>query len=63
MDSEASSFYVVGAVAVVVLAGAWFCCLLSLEIMIKNNIFNSTKNKRPSTCQTVHLDVLLSSLQ
>ena len=44
-------------------AGAGFFCLLCLEIMKKSNIFNSIKTIAPRTCQTVPLDVLLSSLQ
>ena len=44
-------------------AGAGFCCLLCLEIMMYNNMFNSIKNKRgPSSDQAVALDVFLSSL-
>ena len=53
MDSVAFSYVV----------GAGFYCLLCLEIMMKNNIFNSIETKGGSACQTVHLDVLLSSLQ
>ena len=41
-------------------AGAGFCCLLCLEIMMNNNIFNSIKKtKGPSSNQAVVLDVLL----
>ena len=44
-------------------AGAGFCCLQCLEIMMNNNIFNSIKTKGPSSDQAVVLDVLLSSLK
>ena len=60
MDSVASSFNVVGAVVVVVLAG--LCFLLCLQIM-KKVTYSTQKTKGPSTCQTVPLDAYLSSLQ
>ena len=60
MDCVASfSFWVVG----VDWAVAGFCCLLCLEIMMYNNIFNSIKTKGLSRDQAVALDVLLSFLK
>ena len=44
-------------------AGAGFCCLLCLEIIMYNKIFNSIKTKGPSSDQAVALDVFLSSLK
>ena len=44
-------------------AGAWFCCLLSLQIIMYNKIFNSIKTKGPSSDLSVALDVFLSSLK
>ena len=44
-------------------AGAGFCCLLCLEIMMNNNIFNSIIAKGPSSDQAVTLDVFMSSLK
>ena len=44
-------------------AGAGFCCLLCLETLMNNNIFNSIKTKGPSSDQAVALDVFLSSLK
>ena len=45
------------------LAGAGFCCLLCLEIIMYNKIFNSIKTKGPSSDQAIALDVFLSSLK
>ena len=43
--------------------GAEFCCLLCVEMMKYNSIFNSIKTKAPSHCQRLPLDVSLSSLK
>ena len=44
-------------------AGAGFCCVLCLEIIMYNKIFNSIKTKGPSSDLSVALDVFLSSLK
>ena len=44
-------------------ADAVFCCLLCLEIIKCNKMFNSIKTKGPSSDLAVALDVLLSSLK
>ena len=44
-------------------AGAGFCCLLCLEIIIYNKMFNSIKTKGPSSDLSVALDVFLLSLK
>ena len=44
-------------------AGARFCCLLCLEMIMYNKIFNSIKTKRPSSELSVALDMFLSSLK
>ena len=44
-------------------AGTGFCCILCLEIIMYNKIFNSIKNKGPSSDLSVALDVFLSSLK
>ena len=44
-------------------AGAGFCCLLRLEIIVYNKIFNLIKTKGPPNDLTVALDVFLSSLK
>ena len=44
-------------------AGAGFCCLLCLEIIMYNKVFNSIKTKGPSSDLSVALDVFLSFLK
>ena len=44
-------------------AGAGFCCLLCLEIIMYNKIFNSIKIKGTSSYLSVALDVFPSSLK
>ena len=58
MDSVASSSNVVGVVAVVVVLAGQVCCLLCLEIMMKNNI---QLNKKPKYPQLVKQFILMCS--